>query len=53
MKTIKRILKVMCPICLGVGSQYYDGKKCQCRECKGTGIVERVVNEVESVEDVE
>jgi DnaJ-class molecular chaperone len=53
MKTIRRIIKVMCPICLGVGSQYYDGRKRQCHECRGTGLVERVVNEVESVEDKE
>jgi DnaJ-class molecular chaperone len=53
MKTIKRIIKVMCPACFGTGSSYHDGKKHVCEMCKGTGIVERVVNEVESVEDVE
>jgi DnaJ-class molecular chaperone len=53
MKIIKRIILVMCPACFGTGNSYHNGKKHVCEMCKGAGLVERVVNEVESVEDKE
>ncbi len=46
--TRKYIIKAICPNCLGTGTEYYGGKKRPCAECKGTGEVERTVNEVES-----
>jgi DnaJ-class molecular chaperone len=53
MKIIRRIILVMCPTCFGTGNGYIYGKKRACWMCKGAGLVERVVNEVESVEDKE
>lgn len=42
MKRIRRIVRVPCPDCWGSGLSV-GGK---CRTCKGSGEVERVVNEI-------
>lgn len=47
MKRIRRIIMVACPDCYGTGLAV-GGK---CRTCKGTGEVERVVNEIVHEDD--
>ena len=41
-KTVRRIVFVPCPDCWGSGLAVGD----KCRTCKGSGEVERVVNEI-------
>lgn len=44
--TKRYTIKVPCGDCLGVGERYYGKIKRKCDTCKGTGEVDRVVNEV-------
>ena len=47
-KTVQRWVSVPCPDCWGTGRE--TGGKCA--TCKGTGNVERVVNEIVSDDEV-
>lgn len=44
MKRIRRIVRIQCPTCSGLGRVAGTSKKCS--ECKGKGEVDRVINEI-------
>lgn len=47
MKTVRRIVKIECKDCGGNGYRHDNsGARVRCAPCKGTGEVERVVNEI-------
>lgn len=46
MKRIRRVVKVLCPDCLGTGFEYVKGGRKACSTCNGNGEVERIVNEI-------
>lgn len=45
---VRRLIKVTCMECLGTG---HNGRGEQCKPCKGTGEVERWINEIVWEED--
>jgi len=46
MKRIRRVIKVVCPHCLGLGQIATTHGRLICEECKGTGEVDKVITEL-------
>jgi DnaJ-class molecular chaperone len=51
-KTIRRIIFVTCPNCVGRGTLITKNGLVACPDCNGRGETERIINEIVHDEDV-